>query len=87
MIDTIYLANAIANFAEGSTRVEEFKATTSKEMTTMLIVSNKTINKCNNDILFKITQLEIEARREAIASQERTAAMFVAILPKGNAPS
>lgn len=59
MTNIVYLADAIANFAEGSTCVEEYKATTSKKMTPLLIVSNETINKCNNDVLFKITQLEL----------------------------
>ena len=87
MTDTVYLANAIVNFAKGSTRVEEHKATTSKNMRALLIASNKTLDKGNNDVLFKITQLEVESRLEAIASQERIVAMFVVILAKGVPPS
>ena len=61
LTDTVYFANAIANFVEVSIRVEKHKATISKEMTILLITSNETINKGDNDVLFKIIQLEIEA--------------------------
>lgn len=56
-------------------------------MRALLIVSNEAINKNNNDVLFKITQLEIDARHETIASQECIVAMFAAILAKDVPPS
>lgn len=37
--------------------------------------------------MFKITKLEVEARREANASQERIATMFAAILAKNVPPT
>lgn len=52
-----------------------------------MIASNELINKGNNDVMFKITKLEVEARREANASQERIATMFAAILAKNVPPT
>lgn len=87
LTDTVYLANAIASFAEGSNRVEEHKAATSREMTVLLINSNEAINNSNNDTQYKIAQLEMEARRDASAAQERIAAMFASILANKFPPS
>ena len=83
----IYFANTIINFVEGFTRVEEHKTMTFMKMTTLLIASDKTINKGNNDILFKIIQLEMDVWRDVIISQEYIVAIFATILANGILPS
>lgn len=65
LANIVYLANAIAKFMQESARVEEYKTAISKKMTTWLIVCNKTSNKCKNDVIFKIVQLEMQSQREA----------------------
>lgn len=83
LTNIVYLANAIASYVKGFIRVEEHKAATSNEITTLLITFNETINKGNNGIIFNYAYLKVKAQCKITFSQERIAAIFAVILVKG----
>lgn len=51
LTDTMYLANAIANIATGSTRVGESKIATANEIWAAMVDANKGTTKSNNDVM------------------------------------
>lgn len=80
LTDTMYLANAIADFASGSTRVEEHKTVTSKEIFATMIEANKEMRNFTNYVMLRIVEMET-------ALQERIVAMLASIMANKPSPS